>query len=330
MKIPTTFSCFLVLSHIMINTFVVAIDFECRVRNADGTEVVMQPQDPLVCKEQEQIDRTKKSMLQQSGTAVTIQTSSKQPLVGNFFDRGSDILVIVGPGFGKAIETLYLYAGVFYNYDILMFDYRWIHNIKNFVFSNNIFKSPISALFEWSQEDVLNVVQFGRSHKKYKKVVGLGICYSCYQFLAAQAEYTKRSAPLFDALILDSCIMSTEDVQKQIVHNISLLYNPLQADEPGWLQKIWETTGIPDCTARLLSKISYHSTLPLLSQIGNLPVLCIHGRADRLVPMESFAHIWDCVQYPHKEALITPSSHVLNIRNKAVYKIVCDHFIETL
>jgi hypothetical protein len=314
----------------MVNTFVVAIDFECRVRNADGTEVVMHPQDPLVCKEQEQIERTKKSMLQQSGTAVTIQTMSKQPLTGIFFDRESDILLIVGPGFGKPIETLRLYARVFYNYDVLIYDYRWVHDIKSLVFNRNIFKSPTTTLFEWSQEDVQNVVQFGRSYKKYNKVIGLGICFSCYQFLAAQAEYTKRSTPLFDALILDSCILSTEDIQKQILHNISLLYNPLQDDEPGWLQKIWEITGIPDLVTWLLSKISYHSTLPLLSQIGDLPILCIHGRADRLVPLESFERIWDCVQYPHKEALITPSSHVLNICNKAVYKIVCDHFIETL
>jgi pimeloyl-ACP methyl ester carboxylesterase len=316
---------FVLATYLLFLSYIVtiaALDLPCTVRDAQGVEVAIQNNG------HGQIDKAKVKTDAKSGTDVTIRTvNGRAAIFGTFFDHGSDILIVMGPGFGKPRGTLQYYAQIFQNYDVLIFDYCWRTNIKNFMGSFKSLRAPIAALFDGPWQDVISVVQYGTSHKKYKKVVGLGICYSAYQFLAAEAECQKNQVHLFDALIIDSCPLSTVDVQKQVFRNISLLYNPLQSTEPGWLQYIWGLTRVPGMLAWLSSKFSNYSVLPLCAQIGQIPVLCIHGRADRLVPLESFERMWAAIQSHNKMALITPSSHVLNIRNQAVYKVVCDQFI---
>jgi hypothetical protein len=330
MKMRMGFNYFFVSSLIGINTFVVALDSTCIVRNADGTECVIQANDPLVCREQEKINSAKKCMNRTSQVDVSIPMADGKPIQGSFFDRGSDVLLVIGPGFGFSRKTLHYYAKVFYNYDVLIFDYRWKSCLKDFLCSVKTLKSPMAALFDTPKEEGSAVVQFGRSLKEYKKVVGLGVCYSAYQFLAAQAESTKKQIHVFDKLIIDSCPLSTAEIQKEVLRNVSLMFNPSQDAEPGWLQRVWSMTRIPDMLAWLGANFADYSTEPLCSHIGQIPVLCIQGRADRLVPMDSFERIWASIQTPHKMALITPSSHVMNIRNQAIYKIVCDQFIESI
>jgi hypothetical protein len=293
----------------------------CILRDAYGLEVVVEDNG------HEQIDKEKERTVASTGSDVTIKTAGGSSVLGTFFDHGSDILIVMGSGFGKPRRTLRYYAQTFQNYDVLIFDYSWRTNIKNFVSSFRTLVAPIAVFFDGPWQDVVAVVQYGMARKKYTKIVGLGLCYSAYQFLAAEVKCQKNKVRLFDALIIDSCPLSTADVQKQVFRNISLLYDPLQSTESGVLQYIWSSTCIPDMLAWISSKFSNYSVLHLCAQLETVPVLCIHGRADRLVPLESFEKIWTAIKVHNKVALITPSSHVLNIRNQTVYKVVCDQFI---
>ena len=310
--------------------YAAADDFLCMVRNASGIQTEIQSDSPVVCCEQQRINRAKLNVKVSPGSDVTINIEHGASIQGTFFDRGSDILIIIGPGFGYTRETLQYYARVFHNYDLLIFDYRWRSNFRNFLFSFDTLKSPMGTLFDAPKEEVVAVVRFGRSYKNYKKIIGLGICYSAYQFIAAQAESLENNVQLFDALIIDSCFLSTADVAKHVLRNITLIYDPLQSREPGWIQYLWIMTGISDLLAWLGSKLSNYSAVPLCVQLAQMPILCIHGKADRLVSLEAFEQLWSAIQCPQKMALITPQAHVLNIRTQAIYKSVCDTFIASI
>lgn len=318
-------SCFLLLS-----CAAHALEFSCIVRNADGVEFVVQEDDRIVCQEGENIAFAKKSKKDFEGEFVTIPMPDGNPIQGSFFDRKSDILIVMGPGFGYYRQTLNYYAKIFHNYDVLIFDYRWRSNIQDFLFSMSTLRGPMSALFKNPKDEVASVVRFGRLHKSYKQVIGLGVCYSAFQFLSAQVESNQRNMPLFDKLILDSCPLSTADVEKNLFCNMSLIFKPWQDDKPGFFQSLWTKTCIPDLMSWFFSKISNYSAVPLCQLIGDMPVLCIHGKADRLVPLASFERLWVELKTPNKQALITPNSHVLNIQRQAIYKVVCDRFIDPI
>lgn len=299
------------------------------VRNIGRGEVAVDPYDARVCQEQVKIDKNKKVMQEQPGVMVTIQTVNGCSVKGTFFDRGSNKLLIMGQAICDPRETMHFYARVFHDYDVLLFDYKW-RDIKNFVFNRQTWKYPMRAFFDSTKEEVVSAVQYARSLKKYRKVIGLGICYSAYQFLYAQSDSYKQGVDLFDALILDSCFLSTAEAQRLMLRNIFLPRSLSQSEGSRGLKRFWAATHIPDLLTWLLAKITDYSTLPLCSQIGQIPVLCIYGKADKLVPATSFECIWESLKTPYKMALITPSAHIMNIRNQAIYKVVCDQFIDSI
>ena len=306
-----------------------SMDYKFTLRTAEGTIIPLQSNEELCTSEQIMIDKAKEDMLCCPGKEEILETSQGLSFPATFLDRGSNKLMIIGQGIGEAKERMLFYARIFYDYDILIFDYRW-HDFKKFITDLDTLTAPFASLMDATKEEVIAVVERSRQMKHYEKVVGLGVCYSAYTFLAAQVAAQRGGVRLFDALILDSCPASLTDIAERILSNLTLITDPRQAGEPGYLQALWRLTHVPQVLAKLVTFFEGYSSLSLCSELVDLPVLFIHGSTDRLVPMTSFEQIWDSLRSKKKMAFITPNEHVMNIEYQTDYKIMCDRFISTL
>lgn len=315
---------FTVIADIVLGGRIFCIDNAYLLRMADGANNHVVLSDERIRVEQERIDQEKIAMQQNPGLRVVIQTSTNMHMSATFFDRGSKKLLIVGQGLGFSQEHMLFYARVFYDYDLLIFDYRWRDSIK-FVLSGQMLLHPIAHLFEQEKEEVISVVRWGRARKQYEQIIGLGLCYSAYMFLAAQVESKKQGAVLFDALILDSCPVTIADVLLKFSNNPLLIVRPRQTHDP-LLFRVLSWTYIPYMLAKFVGLFLPYSAISLCVELGQFPLMFIHGSADRLVPLADFNRLWDSVPSKNKVALITPSAHVMNIENNVIYKLVCDQF----
>jgi len=264
--------------------------------------------------------------LLKKATNYTLKTKDNVSFDVLFLDRQSDKVLVIGQGFPGSKEDGLYEAGLFNDYDVILFDYRW-KDMLSFMVSFQTAFSPLNRFFYDEIEEVKSVVAFLKKKKNYKEIVGLGQCYSNFTFVAAQA--TGKEA-LFDKLILDSCWFSLKAFVKQITLDPWLPGSPQDGGAPKWLKKILACCAVREPLLLLSHLIVPNVSIePYLSTLKITPILFIHGIYDLMVPYKStFQKIWKATSSSKKAAFVTPFRHSTNTENPEIYKLICDQFIK--
>ena len=258
---------------------------------------------------------------------ITSETGFDIPLT--YFDRNSSKLLVVGPGFQNNRQMFYFVARLFNEYDVVVFDYRW-HELKQFILQRSTLMHPINELLLKEEEEIIDVVRHMKQKKQYDTIVGHGICYSTYTLLAAQDKAQQQREKLFDKLILDSTFYSIPEMVRKIINDPWLIDEPQVNHTSSWFKAFVKYTGLELLIVSLTKLMGYTSVEPLVSRIVDTPILFIHGKEDVLIPVEDqFLNIWENADHTQKYALFTPFAHVKNMRNRGVFKCMCESFINT-
>jgi len=258
---------------------------------------------------------------------ITTETGFDIPLT--YFDRNSSKLLVVGPGFQNNRQMFYFVARLLCEYDVVVFDYRWIE-LKSFVLQRSTLIHPINELLLKEKEEIIAVVRHMKQQKHYDTIIGHGVCYSTYTLLAAQEEAQQQEEKLFDKLILDSTFHSMPEMARKIINDPWLIAEPQVNHTSSWFKSFVKYTGLELLIVTLTKLMGYTSVEPLVSHIVDTPILFIHGKEDVLIPLENqFINIWDSADQTQKCALFTPFAHVKNMRNRGVYKFICENFINS-
>ena len=166
------------------------------------------------------------------------------------------------------------------------------------------------------------MVTWLRARKRYKKIVGLGICYSAYTFALAQ-----RHKRLFDALMCDSCWVSLATIAQALARDPYLMIDPQFGSN--WLVRA--LMGWWPCNLVLSRLINWlvpdRSALEPIGQVG-IPVLFVHGQQDLLVPADLLVKELDNRAFVY-ELVLLAGRHAINYKEPA-YKRVCEGFIDRL
>ena len=233
--------------------------------------------------------------------------------------RGSDTVIVLGQGLPDSQNRWKHKRDQLAPYDIVTFDYCWKFASLN----------PQQNLVNDRYKDVMTIVNYLRTEPtlSYKKIIGLGTCYSAFTFASAQAHAQESTTPLFDKLIFDSIFDSLLTNALSTTADPSLSCNNDTGFLPDWAKWIFRTLRARRLLTWIIPDVSI---IPHLSKItATTPILFIHGLNDLLVPIEAFRTIWDKVHAAPSVALITPYSHVRNMKyNWPIYKTVCDCFIQ--
>lgn len=97
-------------------------------------------------------------------------------------DRGSDTVIVLGQGLSDPKEVMLPIAALFETCDVILFDYRWYDS-----FNSTQTKALFTGSFHNEVEEVRAVLSAAKD-KGFKKVIGLGLCYSAVLFAKVQAE----------------------------------------------------------------------------------------------------------------------------------------------
>lgn len=267
----------------------------------------------------------------EDGQKVLLKTSDGYEFPAIFFDRGKDKVVVYGQGFPGSKEAMLPEASLFDECDAIIFDYRW-YDLRDFLLTASHWFPLGASLIGKESEEVITVLHFLQSKKKYKEIIGLGQCYSCYTFLRAQYIQEKRPGSVcFSKLILDSCWPSLFKFTKSLQYDPMLSINP---QDGGTYEVIKSLLALPG-VSHLISGLLYIG-LPNISLGKYLTqVRCqklfLHGSDDLLIPYET-AFLPMFAEYVSEEqalAIVMPAGHVsLSTSYRDFYKAVCTHFIE--
>ena len=281
-----------------------------------------------------------------NGTKISCKTKDGEIINCTYFDRNSDILLVIGAGFTNPQEYMVPFIGMF-DCDVAIFDYRG-HGYYETNWYNPIswkFK-PAKILFgvdgskvkmgEIEHEDIIAVVEALKQKKKYKQVCGLGVCYSSLIFIKAQAIYKKRNNKnLFDKLIGDGTWLSLSNQVSRIMGDLQLMNDPQNGgcsdscilSQP-WFLKIFQWT-VETISRIKFSKLQVN-IMDYISYI-DIPLLFFHGKNDLFVPLCEFEEIWNSAENANKKiGIVTTNPHVRNhLRQKELYKFICDLFMKS-
>ncbi len=176
-----------------------------------------------------------------------------------------------------------------------------------------------------------NVVNHFKNLKKYDQVVGIGECYSAFTFVISQSVEQRNGRVLFDKLILDSCWYSLNGFLDQLILDPWLTVDPQDGGASKFVKKIVKNTGLYFAASALLRQITPDFCIKkYLSNLKNVPVLFIHGRKDKLIPVhKEFDKVWNSAKHVQKAAIFTPFCHVESSRKMGSYAHLCELFIES-
>ncbi len=268
------------------------------------------------------------------GKLVSFTTADGITLQGTYFNRNSDKLIIVGPGFTNEREKMSPFIHIFAEYDVLLFDYRG-HGHKKMKFADpstwnfNIFRhlfgvDPSQVRLGLEEEkDIFAVVDSMRQRKKYTQVVGVGICYSALIF----AKAASLRHDLFTHLVLDGAWFSLESFTTRLSHDLKMVVTPQRG---GW-QNFWLTKqewgrDLIKSLAETLFRVKFKSIamldyLPHLSP--DLPILFFYGKNDLTISRHEFEIMWQATSCKEKTVVITSNPHVWNhLKQKELYKLI--------
>ncbi|MBD3272808.1 hypothetical protein GF385_00455 [Candidatus Dependentiae bacterium] len=276
------------------------------------------------------------------GKIINIETEDGNNVECIYFNRNSDKLIVIGGGFTNEKELMAPFVHIF-DCDIILFDYRG-HGIHNGKYYNpKTWRiNPIHRMFNVNtrktklgneeEKDVIAVVNQFRNIKNYKKVFGLGVCYSALIFIKSQSIWLEKTkTKLFDKIILDGCWLSLKKFIKKLSKDIKLLFSTQHGgwknnwlNKKDWFQKtlIWIAQKI------FTVKFDSVSILEYLENIKDTPILYFYGKDDLLIKRKEFETIWNNLN-TEKTAIITSKPHVRNhIKEKELYKLACNLFLK--
>ena len=246
-----------------------------------------------------------------------------------FFDNNSDTIVVLGQSLPASKESMLGHAYLF-NCDVIMFDHRWHQSYGTFLLKALASGWPTQRILHDEEQEVRAVLGFIRTLKKYKRVIGLGECYSTYLFAKVQADETRahRQGP-FTHLILDSPWHSLRSFAESICNDPLLPLSPGKGGAPKVLKAVTSCPPVKQMilatTFAFLNDVCIEQHLAALT----IPVLFIYGRNDLFVPQDHFNRIWEATPQGLRAALFTPYSHSGNLRRESeeLYRQVCERFI---
>lgn len=282
------------------------------------------------------------------GQLISIMTNDGVEIKCTYFDRGSDILIVVGPGFTNEREVMTPFVEMFRKgstggtgCDVVLMDFRG-HGYEPKKFNDpaswitcdlakNTFgiDSRESMLGEVEEQDVFAIVNNFRSHKKYKQVCGVSLCFGSFVFLKAEAIYPG----LFDKIVVDGCWDSLDKVVSKIRYDAKLVCKPQTGGwKDYWLSKQKCLQDSAFWCARNIFNLNFEHDLHLtdyLPKITKTPVLFFYGKNDLMVYRDEFEDLFNAVAAPYKVAVITSNPHVMNqYKQKELYKHICETFFK--
>jgi len=302
-----------------------------------------------------------------NGQQFTVTTQDNATINCTFFDRKSDTLLIIGTGFANEREKIAPFIHMFDKYDIVIFDYRghgqeqpkllddshW--GIKPSEIIKNILQK-LRPLLDWNkipnldvnkttfglteESDLLAVVNHAKQNKAYSQTFGLGFCFSSHIFVKAAAH----NPGLFNKLILDSSMHSTQKTIDRVIESPQLAFDPqrgrwesLRKEENGeqfdeYIKQPWFGETVTHFVKRAFSKIRIpnKTTGDHLSQL-DIPILFFHGKKDIMTPyQDDFVANWKSTGSKEKAAVLfeTTTHLTSHIKYKELYKFVSDLFFE--
>ena len=260
------------------------------------------------------------------------------PIKATYFNRESDCLVIIGPGFTNEREKMSPFVHLFGQYDVVLFDYRGHGYHESLVQNPSTWhKNPIVKFFGVDpsvsrlgldeEKDVEAVVRVMRQEKKYTKVIGIGICYSALIFVKTAALYPD----LFTHLILDGCWLSLKNFTEKLTLDLKRLCSPQRG---GW-QNFWLTRQQWGREAiingsEFLFDLNFKSVsiLDFLPSLTDIRILYFHSKDDLVISRHEFEIVWNATKTTEKTAIITSNPHVWNhLKQKELYAFITDLFI---
>lgn len=258
---------------------------------------------------------------QGDGTHLSVKTEDGETISCTYFNRNSDTLLVVGTGFGNEREKVAPFVHMFSQYDVIIFDYRGhgydqpsLLDVTKWRFSPTSFlKNLVKILtpfLDWSRvpnidlnkttlgkkedKDLLAVINHMCTTKEYKKLFGIGLCFSSHIF----AKTASQQPELFDKLILDSSLYSMQKLMNRISNSPQLILDPQRGQWPGGMNSLVKgekNKETPTSGTTILSKMfigtpssendttaAYLSTLPTETS-----VLFFHGNQDIMTPYET-------------------------------------------
>lgn len=265
----------------------------------------------------------------------SIKTQDGHSISYSYFNRNSDTVIIIGPGFTNNKEKMAPFVHMFAKYDIVLLNFRGHGH------SSDIELSPLykfmgirsnTTLGATEEKDVFAVIQKLKKEKEYKQVIGLGICYGAFILAKTEGVAQASGVKAFDKLILDGCWLSLNNFISKIYDDPKLIVNPQAGGAPNWIKNLFkkETTRCL-CGWALKKMLDFNNNIDIRDYLQHItiPTMLFYGKNDLTINRDDFEQIYNSIKSTKKCALITSNPHVHNhLRSKEFYKMAVDIFIE--
>lgn len=282
---------------------------------------------------------TKKDRQTFAAEELVLTTQDGVAVPAIFINNHSDRVVVLGAScLQDALHKMNSFAArlIQSGYDIMMFDYRWHSQPLRSTVWSSLF-GPIEQLVEKEKNEVTAVIKYLKEYNpSYKDIVGLGQCYSCYTFAAAQIQAQKNGESCFTKLIFESPWLSLWSVMEASQQEPQVCVCETSPDaNPYYIKSIMRFPLIK-WPINLLKKIFCYfspetSIIRYIKEIKDVPILFIYGQDDIEVPVNHFNRIWTATTTP-KATLVVPGGHTKlfhNDDNKKMYMHVVNNFIQS-
>jgi pimeloyl-ACP methyl ester carboxylesterase len=273
------------------------------------------------------------------GKYLRTRTCDDETIHYTYFNRGSDTLLVIGGGTMNQ-ERVASFVQMFPRYDVVIFNHRGVSynmpfacnpfNWGHCFVTNCVLNGANSSKMQYGrveENDVIAVIFDIFKRKTYKKVYGLGICYSAPIFIKTAVV----RPGIFDKLVVDggwiSIAQTVERFTSVVIDEIShRWWGKLLPVKAEWfynfLSEVGKFFGGLD-----QEKISYDFT-PYLRQL-KIPIFMIHSANDRVVPNEEFELFWNFLGSEKKVAMLTMGGHISNhLKHKEVYAHTVEAFFD--
>ncbi len=239
-------------------------------------------------------------------------------------DRGSDVVIVLGQGMSDPKEKMLPIAALFETQDVILFDYRWYDSFNSRQTKALFTGSFITSMFHDEAEEVRTVLAHVKG-KRFKKVIGMGLCYSAVLFAKVQAECTENEG--FSHLVLDSCMTTLKSIGECMATDPYLMAPAHEGGAPTWLKAI---TGSRIMKGLIAGAFCCARDINVAKDLKSCtcPILFIHGQKDYMVPEDEFEKLWKAAPADKRIAVLTPFYHAHNSRNRRFYRDVISAFIK--
>lgn len=244
-------------------------------------------------------------------------------------NNNSDTALVLGHAFRQSGENMKEIAQLFHpHYDLVLFNYRWAGKLRSYTTEWKNLKKPTEALLTCEKEEIKTVVSHLRALGKYKKVIGLALCYSAVTFIVTQEDALRNNYTLFDKIICDSSPTSVSDLFTSVLKDPLLPANSKKGGFPSLLRKaIIPDTFINICEWGFKVTNTDFPLNKLLESLNKTPILFFHSKNDKLVPFKKFKKLWQA-KHGEKVLCLTPAYHIEHHKLAGIYATIGRGFID--